>query len=632
MPVVMRGVVRREPPGVGLVVVCVALLAPSCAAAATQNERFTAADGVTLQTTLTGEGPIVPRPTIVEFSPYGRGTGTVDAGPDFNYLLVQIRGTGDSDGRFDAMGPRTQADVVEVLAWACAQPWSNGTLGINGFSASAIAIYNSLHRPLPCVRGAVLKSGTFELYRDLLSPGGVNNLLPGTGVLALIGAPALVQGAERLARNPASSLEVIAGLFAAGLDVIAHPSLDQWWRERGFRGNANDIPVLVINGFFDVESRGAFQAFQELRGDGAEMTVIGAHDGAPVGTDGGAAEMGAWFDHHLRGVENGVTDPPRVKLWLADGDREDLLDGKFVRYDGEDWPIPGTRWESLALSAERSGTANSINDGSLVPGRPAETARQTYPALPSLPTSTDPHNVAIVGAATNPLAGALPLLTEMALAEPLGLSYTTAPFAENVLAAGPASLELRLGSTAPETAIWVVLSDVWPDGTAHPVASGRLLSAYPEIDPARSLTDSQGQIVQPYGRYEPKSPAAISEERLYRVELWPIGNRFKSGHRLRLHVTGASAASLPSLPALNTVAVGGPDGSRLLLPVLPAAGAGSGATPFAAAPGAGGAAGAATLSAATRTCKRTRRRARPRRACGAKKRGKRRARKGRRRR
>ena len=85
------------------------------AAPTTQDTRFTASDGVTLQATVTGEAPISPRPTIVEFSPYGRGTARFDAGPAYNYLLVQIRGTGDSDGRFDALGPRTQTDVVEVL-------------------------------------------------------------------------------------------------------------------------------------------------------------------------------------------------------------------------------------------------------------------------------------------------------------------------------------------------------------------------------------------------------------------------------------------------------------------------------------------------------------------------------------
>jgi len=43
----------------------------------------------------------------------------------------------------------------------------------------------------------------------------------------------------------------------------------------------------------------------------------------------------------------------------------------------------------------------------------------------------------------------------------------------------------------------------------------------------------------------------------------------EAAHRIRVHVLGASAASLPSAPAVNTVAVGGEAGSRLLFPVLP---------------------------------------------------------------
>src|SRR4051794_35717860 len=317
--------------GLRLIVGCVATLlalgaaAPAHAARTSQDIRFTASDGVSLQTTVTGEAPLAPRPTIVEFSPYGDDSGTFTPGPAYNFLLVQIRGTGDSDGRFDALGDRTQADVVEVLRWACHQPWSDGRLALNGFSASAIMVYNSLRVRLPCVRAAVLKSGTFELYRDLLWPGGIQNLAVGIGVLGLIGQPALEQGPDRLARNPPSGLDVAAGLADAGLSAGNHPTLDDWWRERGFRGDVNHLPILMIDGFFDVESRGAFQAYQALRGDGAHLVVIGAHDGAPEGTDAGVGEMGAWFDHYVRGIDNGVQRHPRVRLWLADGDREDDL-------------------------------------------------------------------------------------------------------------------------------------------------------------------------------------------------------------------------------------------------------------------------------------------------------------------
>jgi predicted acyl esterase len=111
----------------------------------TRDIRLPRSDGVQLEVKLGGRGPLVggelpARPVIVEFSPYGPACCAEYGGPSFNYLQVHIRGTGLSNGSFDALGPRTQQDVAEVLGWACGQPWSNGRIGLYGFSASAIAV------------------------------------------------------------------------------------------------------------------------------------------------------------------------------------------------------------------------------------------------------------------------------------------------------------------------------------------------------------------------------------------------------------------------------------------------------------------------------------------------------------
>jgi predicted acyl esterase len=537
-----------------------------------EDMRFTTSDGVSLQTTLTGSAPPKARPVIVEFSPYGRGSGTFSPSSAYNFLLVQIRGTGDSDGQFDALGPRTQSDVTEVLNWACHQPWSNGSLGLNGFSASAITVYNSLHLHLPCVRTATLKSGTFELYRDLLWPGGISNSVPGLGVLGLIGAPATAQSPSRLGRNPGSAPGVAAGLIDAGVaGGLQHPTLDTWWQDRSFRGDVNHLPILMIDGFFDVESRGAFQAFQALRGDGAHLLVVGAHDGSPAGTDGGVGETQAWFDHYLEGVPNDVQRHPVVQTWMSDGDRLAYLGGRYVRYDGSDWPIPGTRWMPMYLSAARSGTAKSLNDGTLTTIRPGTALEQSYPDVASGPSMTDPPNTAIVGGdGLNALAAALPSSEQMNTAEADGLSFTTAPLAGPLLSAGPFDLDVRMASTAPGAGIWAVISDVGPDGSAHPLTVGRLLDSYPRIDPTRSLYDpSTGQLVQPYGVFSQQTPPAAGQQRLYHVEFWPVGNRFEPGHRLRLDLVGASAASKPATSGLDTIRVGGSGGAVLEVPVLP---------------------------------------------------------------
>jgi predicted acyl esterase len=331
---------------------CVLALVPVArGATATLNTTVTMSDGVALAATVTGTAPLTSRPTIVEFSPYGPGTGTAPVVSGFNYLLIQDRGTGDSPGQWDALGPQTQQDVQQTLRWACHQPWSDGRLALNGFSASAITVYNSLHLKLPCVRAAVLKSGTYSLYRDLLYPGGVNNFVPGLGVLSIIGGETLAQGPERLSANPLTGLidgfDTGVGYADVGLSDLGHPTLDSFWAQRQYQGDANHFPILMVDSFYDVESQGAFAAYRALRKVGDRLLVVAGHDGYPAGTDGGVADIDAWLERYLLGVHNGILRQPKVQMLMSDGSRETYDDGQYVRYDASNWPVPGTSWMTL---------------------------------------------------------------------------------------------------------------------------------------------------------------------------------------------------------------------------------------------------------------------------------------------
>lgn len=542
----------------------------------TTKLRVVTSDGTDLAASLVTTGAPAARPTVVEFTPYGEAGASFSFGPEYNLLAVQVRGTGDSNGSFDVLGPKSQRDVVDVLQWACAQPWSNGSLALAGFSASAIIVFNSLHAELPCVKAAVLRSGTFELYRDLLVPGGVPNSVPGLAVLLGIGALALAQGPQRLARDPGSSLDVIGGLVGAGLDAgLLNPTLNTFWRERGFRGNANTFPVLLLDGTFDVEPRGDYQAFQAFRDQGipTRLLVTGAHDGAPRGTDFGLAAINQWFDHYVRGIDNGVEDEPRVEVLAAHGSREALAAGDFVRVTGDDWPLPGTTWTALSLSKAKSGGAVSLNDGTLSrKGPDAGSSLQFYPAIATIPNQTDPNTIATVaggdGGPLNQFAAFVPALTEMNLSNLTGLTYTTAPLQAPITSVGPGTLDIKLASTLPATQIWAVVSDVAPNGASKPMAVGRLNTAFPDVVASKSLY-AGGQLVQPYGDYNTLKPGVPGIARSYHVELWPIANRFETGHRIQLSIVGQSALSFPALPALNTVLIGGGSGSRLMFPTLP---------------------------------------------------------------
>jgi len=539
----------------------VVLAGAASAATVTRSVTFTASDGVAIHAFVGGEGDLSPRPLIVEFSPYGPPCCGPDFGPDYNYVQVHARGTGLSSGTWSAVGPRDQQDVAEFLAWACEQPWSNGHIGLYGFSASAIAVYNSMHLPLACVDAASLMAGSADLYRDLLYPGGISNFAPATSVAFGVGIPILQNSpaAFQAGQSPVDRLQSGLGMFTLSLDVLTHQTEDAYWTSRTLRPGPNTFPVLADSSFYDPEPRGPFEAFRFLRSQGVpvHLRVFGAHDGFPAGTPGPFPEYQRWFDRWVRGVANGIDGEPAVELLVGNGSPEKFIAGDVTRIDASDWPVPGTVWQPLYL------------DGSALSTSPRTAATvQPYLSVVSLPTATDPHTTGTVSAGgAKPLFDAIPALREMALAEPLALTYTTPVLLENVDVVGPASLDVFVTTLTPETDLYAVLADVWPDGSAHAVGVGRLRTSFPNLVLDRSLVDGNGEIVEPYGDYSTKTYATPGQTREYHVEFWPIGNRFQAGHRLRLYLVGTSGYMLPT-PGINIIALGGATPSRLLLPTI----------------------------------------------------------------
>lgn len=543
------------------------------AARMVESLRFKASDGVELHAWLGGAGDLRARPLIIEFSPYAPECCGADFGADYNYLQVHARGTGLSAGTWSAVGPRDQQDIAEFLQWACTQPWSNGHIGLYGFSASAIAIYNSLHLPLACVDAAALMAGTHDLYRDLLYPGGIANAAPALAVDAAVGGPLLQTSPAAIAQgqSPLGRFMSALGLIRLTLDVTLHMVEDQYWIDRTQRPGPNRFPVLANTSFYDPEPRGPFQSYQDLRDQGVPVhfRLLGAHDGYPAGTPGPFPEYQRWFDRFLLNIDNGIDREPRVQMLVGNGSFQALISGDFTRIEAADWPVPGTRWQTLYLDGARSGSARSLNDGSLGVTVPTS-AIQPYPALVSLPTATDPHTTGTVGnSGASTLFDALPFLTQMALMEPLALTYTTPAFTQTVDVVGPANLVMHLSTVTHEADIHAVIADVWPDGSAHAVGVGRLRTSFPNVIRERSLLNEAGELVQPYGDFSAKDYALPGQSREYNVEFWPVGNRFQAGHRLRLYLVGTSAYMLPSPGVLNLLSVGGETPSRLLLPVLP---------------------------------------------------------------
>ncbi|HUC38155.1 MAG TPA: CocE/NonD family hydrolase [Acidimicrobiales bacterium] len=536
----------------------------------TQSLSFTADDGVVLHASVGSFGSLARRPLIVEDSPYAPDASTLDwSGNAYNYVELQWRGTGLSGGSLDSTGSRDQQDLSEFLGWACRQSWSDGDIGLYGFSASSIVVYNAMHLPLPCVKAAALMSGTVDLYRDLLYIGGIPSPVVGSAVEGLILEPWIENLLGRTETEPATTPGSVGGLALAPAQVGANMTEDSFWEDRTFKGDPNHIPVLADNGFYDVEEAGAFGGFLDTKADGSHLIVMGAHDGFSAGTPGPFPYYTEWFDHYLRYVDNGVQDQPVVQADLSNGSREQFLDDKVTEVTGAGWPLPQTRWTDLYLSPAKSGSVDSINDGTLAFSAEKAGALQSYPFVPSEATETDVHSVAAVaGDGIDQASAVMPPLTNMDLSGATSLTYTTPPLKEAVNAVGPVGLDLYASSSAPLTDLVAVVADVWPDGTAYPVATGWLRSSYPQVDLSKSLVDSAGDIVDPYNVFSSQSPAFPGAMRQYHIEVLPIGNHFAAGHRIRLYILGSPADMQGSPPGLDTLSIGGMTLSRLIFPTV----------------------------------------------------------------
>lgn len=544
----------------------------SAATLVTQQLSFRTSDGTVLHAAVAGNQSLDSRPIIVEDSPYAPDVSSLSwAGPEFNVVELQWRGTGDSTGTLDTTGAQDQSDLYQFLGWACRQPWSNGRIGLYGFSASAIVVYNSMHLPLPCVKTAALMAGSTDLYRDLFYIGGIFNMAAGVAVEAAVGEATLQAGPARLQSEPSSVPATALGYPEASVEFLANQTETAFWKERSFKGDHDRIPILADTSFYDVEPAGPFAAFNATKAYGSHLLVYGAHDGFPAGLPGPFPQYRNWFDHYLIGTPLSAANQPTVSTYLGNGNRQAFLNGDVTHITGSSWPLAGTSWDSLYLSADPSdsaGAQGSGNDGSLANRPAAGRTDQTYLFAPSDFTETDLHNTSVLDTYMDQLAGVLPGINDMQFSALDSLSYTSPPLAEPLTVEGPGAVDLYASSLEPYTDLYVVVADVWPDGHAYPIATGALRTSYPAIDRSRSLVDASGDVVDPYNDYVQPQPTLPGQTRRYQVELLPMGNRFAAGSRIRLYVVGTPIDQVGALPGPDTISLGGPTPSRLLLPTV----------------------------------------------------------------
>src|SRR5215472_11704744 len=161
------------------------------------------------------------------------------------------------------------------------------------------------------------------------------------------------------------------------------------------------------------------------------------------------------------------------------------------------------------------------------------------------------------------------------------VSYTTPPLTHDADFFGPGSVNLWLSSTAPDTDIEVILSEVRPDGQQQYVQAGWLDLAQRKLAPAGNGPE-QSSILRPYQTHTQAGyqPLALGKRVYARVELFPFDHVFRTGSTIRITIDSATSTVQPTslwglsgLPAQfgDTVYTGTSQQSEVVLGLIPGA-------------------------------------------------------------
>jgi len=489
-----------------------------------------------------------PFPVLVYRTPYGKGEMISDyttaqraVARGYAVVVQDVRGRYASGGTFDAYRQEGK-DGYDTIEWAAAQPWSNGMIGTFGLSYPGAVQWLAAVESPPHLK-AMVPAMTFASGRQFFYSGGAwdlswaawtwFNIAPDLRVKLNVPGPRTDAEAREswgaaearvLAQRPLLDLPDFKGVAPWYYEWMRREPTDPWWdfAELAGRYGKTDAAVLNLSGWHD-EAYGPngatrnFMGLVEARRDqpsARTAMIIGpwVHGvDATARTRSGEREFGPaaaidydevvlrWMDHWLRNIDNGVNREPPVRVFVMGANEWRTADS---------WPMPGVVPVPLVIGPMSmaplrmdEGAARRILQGS----------RSSFVSDPAHPVS-DPYDAAYGAHDFRALAKRHDLLT-----------FDSEPFERDLDVIGSITVELQLETNARDVDVYAMVFDVAPDGTVYNLMSpGLALLRASYREPARGR-----QLLEP--------------GRTYALTLGDLitANRFKAGHRLRMHIMAA---------------------------------------------------------------------------------------------
>ena len=474
-------------------------------------------------------------------------------------VRVDSRGTGKSPGKSEPSSYQEAVDYYDAVEWIAKRPWCSGNIGTLGISYHASSQWRLANLQPPSLKAIMPWEGRTDQYRDQAYHGGIF-------ALGFIGNWWLTHTAHHLlgrprAYNPdAFQNDMMWNYMRNDLD-------SEYWRMNSARWDRITVPVYSVGnwGGFSMHLRGNTEGFMNAASKHKKLRIHTGTHFHPFHAEEGRMDQLRWFDHWLKGIDTGIMDEPAVKLEIRTG-------GSTERYPfraENEWPLARTQWTRMYLKAERAPSSDAdAMEGELGKSAPKNETRLGYPA----------SSVTKAG-----VASGSSLATTHGNTGRTGVSFETAPMAQDTEVTGPIVLKLWVSSTSEDMDIFATIRNIGPDGKdvcevgqhGQPVpcvTKGWLRASHRKLDPERSLP------YRPYHAHNERLWLKPNEPVECDVEIWPTSMVFGKGYKLRIDIQprdGAGSAPYThyhadyNAGAENAIYTGGDKASYLMLPIIP---------------------------------------------------------------
>ncbi|NTZ64124.1 CocE/NonD family hydrolase [Agrobacterium tumefaciens] len=437
--------------------------------------------------------------------------GGIEAG-DYNFyvrrgyvqVIVNVRGSGESEGDYLNYGPREVQDTAEVIEWIAAQPWCDGNVGMFGVSYFAVAQQQVAALKPPHLKALFCPFGYTDFYRDKFYHGGIlsHQFMQGwSRIIDNVRAKS-----SYLERHGEEQFRAAIGVALKNRDIAAVPylldalknpdkganslivdillnSLDgDYYQERNV-DYSKDLTIPAYHGgcwgIYGLHLPGAFRSWEHWNGP-KKLTI-----GPPVYLDRPVYqyqyESLRWFDHWLKGIDTGMLDEPPVKVFIA---------GTGEWKTSTEWPLPETRWTPFYLHS-----GGLLSEHEFWPNEGSSTFEDSHFTRGSL-------------------------------------TFTSPPLVENTEIVGPIALNIHASTTDTDIHWFASLLHIDAEGKETLLTRGWLKGSHRKLDAGKS---KPWLPVHVHTEEEPLTPNEVYE---FNIEIRPYGILLKAGERIAVRIKG----------------------------------------------------------------------------------------------